>query len=254
MDRSSGLIGKSKILEEMANRSQHQFPASGNWFLRRLMLIVALISGVLLALPVALNAQGTDLNPGNERYRPIVTWLNGEARRTWMDGRYLFYWHQFPAAETKFFDRLTGYSGFRDEYRSYQGVRIFSGPRDAYVYGFGKNGWSIAYDPKRQIVLFGNGCCAYGREVLTVTTMSPPAPGVPVRELRYVRTVRGVHLGMTLHDVRWLEGHGVERVDARTHTVVLGYYTQGKSETCVEERTFVFHGGKLVAIEIDEGC
>ncbi len=74
-----------------------------------------------------------------------------------------------------------------------------------------------AYDPDRKVVYYGHGCCTYQTQTVAYVSTEPP-PNVPRRSLRYLRTERGVHLGMTLDQVHWLEGYGHERYDKKAAT------------------------------------
>jgi hypothetical protein len=85
---------------------------------------------------------------------------------------------------------------------------------------------------------------------------SMPPTIVPRRDLAEVRTMRGVHLGMTRAQVEAREGPAphVQR-SAATRRIAVSYSVPlPGTSTCLEERTFVCADDHLDAIDIEEAC
>jgi hypothetical protein len=139
----------------------------------------------------------------------------------------------------------------------------FEGPADgtSFVYGFaGKPAGRVVYDYAHRIAFYEYGCCS-GLDVVAAYAAPPPTT-VGDRDLRALKTVRGIHLGMTSAEVTFIYGSATpQRVAYFPDVDVLPYTTwpPSKEETmihspCGQFENFYFRDDRLVLIQLGNGC
>ena len=215
---------------------------------------LAIAAAVLLGASTARGATEHDAPFFPERMRPVMEWVDRERHRD--DPFLLLSFRAFDAPasvnHSKVLDGLTGYAVPGD---GFQGA---GGPADGATYGFmvGKDTWHVVYDSVHRLLYYGEGCCSFGYSVLMRARAAAPRT-VPRRDLRGMRTARGIRLGMTAREVQAREGPALRTLGpTRSGRTALAYTTpigRGTS-SCAEQRTFVFDRGRLEAIDVLRGC
>lgn len=113
------------------------------------------------------------------------------------------------------------------------------------------------YDRTHGMLFFNAGCCAWRGYVLASGIGPPPSP-LAETDLRGIRTMRGVALGMTKPQVTGIYGPGKARATASGVTVI-SYTTMSAGpnnspEPCGQFQSFSFRNDRLVSIELLAGC
>jgi hypothetical protein len=119
---------------------------------------------------------------------------------------------------------------------------------------------NVLYDAAHAIVLYDKGCCAWRGFALTQVVSRPPAP-VAAMDLRAVRTMRGVSLGMSSLAVQKLYGaakpHATKERPGMTtlsYTTMRGTPSKPSGDACGQFQSFFFRQDRLVSIELLTGC
>ena len=137
------------------------------------------------------------------------------------------------------------------------------GPADGtrFVYGdAGPPRGRVVYDYAHGIAFYDDGCCSW-REVVEGYASAPPTQVVN-RDLRAMKTVRGVQLGMSVPDVVHIYGAAALRpVPHQPGVRVLEYSTRPSASelksgftVCEQHQRFYFRDDRLVEIELGYGC
>jgi hypothetical protein len=111
------------------------------------------------------------------------------------------------------------------------------------------------YDAAHRIAFFSQGCCSWHEVVLAGAVSAPP---VRVRDtdLRFVRTRRGVTLGMMPREV-WRRYGWAKLYAMKGHPEVeLLSYTSRRSasEGCGNDENFAFRNNRLTLIQLRWAC
>jgi hypothetical protein len=115
---------------------------------------------------------------------------------------------------------------------------------------------TVVYDRRHGIAFYGQGCCTYFETVLA-SAVTPPPLTVANRTLTQVRTDSGIRLGDPPARVMGIYGSATPaRVAFRPELRVLSYENPhpGKRGACVQQQTFAFRAGRLVFINVYNGC
>lgn len=119
----------------------------------------------------------------------------------------------------------------------------------------------VVYDRTHRIVFYETGCCSWNEIVLAYESTPPPKPVVD-RDLTMLKTARGVRLGMTTSDVvriygdtkpQFVKGHGRVSVLAYTTWPPRNQLSKTHSE-CGQFQNFYFRNGRLILIQLGNGC
>ena len=149
---------------------------------------------------------------------------------------------------------------FRYEGESPQPSALVRGkpPLDGTFFSYGDAGppkGRVVYDYAHRIAFYNQHCCSWGEVVAALA--SPPPKRVVDRDLSTLRTIRGIRLGMSPSQVQAIYGRATRvAVPGHPGTVALAYTTvprRSKSQ-CGEFQNFYFHHGRLVMIQIADGC
>ncbi len=115
----------------------------------------------------------------------------------------------------------------------------------------------VAYDPRHRIAFYADGCCSYFHTVLA-SGVAPPPRAVAARDLRGVTTDLGIRLGDSPAAVKRVYGSAeLQREPAHLESAFLAYENglpRPPPGPCVQRDTFVFRNGRLVMLDIDNGC
>jgi len=123
-----------------------------------------------------------------------------------------------------------------------------------FVYGnAGPPKGTVVYDYARGIVFFSQGCCAWHSTVLAADIGTPPVPVVN-RSLHDVRTVRGIAIGDTIARVESIYGKARLEHAQRAAQLQMLFYYHGFAHGCGQSQDFGFLHGRLVYIELLNGC
>lgn len=153
------------------------------------------------------------------------------------------------------------YEGEPTESGDYLG---FQGPADGTFLVYGDAGppkGRIVYDYAHRIAFYEQGCCSW-HDVVAGYAEKPPAAVVD-RDLRPLKTVRGMHLGMTSAEVTFIDGPATEqRVPRYEGVYVLSYTTWPPGSInakvvhtpCGQFQNFYFRDDRLVLIQLGNGC
>ena len=167
-----------------------------------------------------------------------------------------------------FWDRAT-HTGKRDGFvygkaRSADGGYVgFQGLEEgtAFTYGLAgpPRGFAM-YDGARHIAFFSEGCCS-SNDVVAAADVAPPPKRLVSRDFRNLVTVRGVRLGQTEAEVMRTHGTAtLQRVPGHDGVGVLSYTTWppaasvGTHSACGQFQNFYFRKGRLVLIQLGNGC
>ena len=115
---------------------------------------------------------------------------------------------------------------------------------------------TVVYDRRHGIAFYGQGCCSYFETVLA-SDVGPPPLAVANRTLAGIRTDSGIRLGDSPARVMGIYGSTTPaRVTLHPELRVLSYENAhpGKRGACVQQQTFAFRGGRLVFINLMNGC
>ncbi len=115
---------------------------------------------------------------------------------------------------------------------------------------------TVAYDRRHRIAFYGQGCCSYFETVLA-SDVEPPPLAVSNRTLAHVRTDSGIRLGDPPARVTGIYGSATPaRVPSHPELRVLSYENPhpGKRGAWVQQQTFAFRAGRLVFINLYNGC
>src|SRR5581483_2773576 len=129
----------------------------------------------------------------------------------------------------------------------------------AFVYGPAGTKGHVLYDSAHKVVLYQEGCCAWGNAVLA-SGIAPPPASVQSGDLSAVRTQRGLKLGMTQAQVAAAYGKTAPHaVPGAAGVTMLSYTTMrgnpsSAANACGQFQNFAFRGGKLFYIELLAGC
>jgi hypothetical protein len=153
--------------------------------------------------------------------------------------------------------------GFIDGF-IYEGI-VPHGPGFAQTHGFPQDGTpfvygmagpprgTLVYDPARATVFYSQGCCSWSTAV-AATNVAPPPISVVSRDLRALRTVHGISLGMREGDVQAIYGRTAEQVVLRHPQLRMLRYKHDISESCMQMQEFGFVDGRLIYIALSDAC
>lgn len=137
------------------------------------------------------------------------------------------------------------------------------GPEDGTFFVYGNAGppkGHAIYDYAHHIAFYEEGCCAWHDVVAAADAPAPPK-GIVARDLRNLRTLRGIRLGMTHAEVMHIYGRTIQRpAKGRARSTLLAYTTPiefrsgGYSNTCGQWQNFVFRADRLVWIQLSNAC
>ncbi len=211
--------------------------------MRRLGVVVALV--LVVAYPASAAHKRAGWSPA------IGAWLPsyGDSNNPWLEGHAAFIHRRDGFA---YEGRALGLDG-----------RFGEAPRDGTFFVYGNAGppkGYVVYDPAHRIAFYGQGCCSWFDLVAAANVPPPPKPVVR-RDLSALRTVRGVRLGMSPSDVMSVYGRA-RFTPLRTHRRMhlLAYTTWPPATTlathasCEQFENFYFRGGRLVLIQLGNGC
>ncbi len=138
-----------------------------------------------------------------------------------------------------------------------------SGPSDGTFFTYGNAGppkGHVVYDYAHGITFYDQGCCGW-RDVVEAYA-APPPKRVVNRDLRALKTLRGIALGMSAQEVRRTYGPAsLKRVSAKDGVSVLSYTTWPPrrqvtivKSPCGQFQNFYFKHDRLVLIQLGNGC
>lgn len=173
-------------------------------------------------------------------------WRLGEAKRIYRRDRFLY------------------------ETRNISGPRRFGtrGPNDGTFFVYGDAGPTkgyVVYDPVHRIAFYEQGCCSWEDTIAAADTPAPPKP-VVIRNLQHLSTVRGIRLGQTVREVERIYGaakllplRGRPQIRVLAYTtwppyIHAGHYPAGWRDPCGQFENFYFRQGRLVLIQLGNGC
>lgn len=174
----------------------------------------------------------------------IGAWLPtyGDSNNPWQEGR-VHYIHQSDA------------------------FRMHANRGTFFVYGkAGPPRGHAVYDSAHRIAFYEQGCCSW-HDVVAAADVGPPPTSVISRDLTRLRTIRGVHLGMSPAGVMSIYGRGKMRdVIAHLGITILAYTTWPPaagvvrrpvaviSGSCGQFENFYFRAKRLVLIQLGNAC
>lgn len=162
-------------------------------------------------------------------------WRHGKASAVAFNDRFLY--GKRPARES---DRLSSQGG----------------PSDGTPFSYGTAGpprGTVVYDYTNAIAFYSQGCCSWRSAVLAARTNAPPIPVVR-RALTAVRTERGVVLDQSLQRVQAVYGKAMPQPVPGQPGMLLLSYVHEQDRGCGQFQNFAFLHGRLVYIELLNGC
>lgn len=147
-------------------------------------------------------------------------------------------------------------------YRGKTGSVFFGGdgPSDGTPFAYGDAGpvkGRVVYDARGRTAFFYQGCCSWNEVVANADVTHAP-PAVARRDLRGLRTLRGVRLGDSIAAVRRIYGNAPLRALRDRPERVLAYTTRAPrsraNSGCGQDEVFAFRAGRLVFIQLTNGC
>jgi len=138
----------------------------------------------------------------------------------------------------------------------------YAGPKGGTFFVYGAAGppkGHVIYDSMHRIAFFAQGCCSWKDVVAAADVPAPPQP-VARRNLAGLATVRGIRLGQTPSDVRGVYGPA-KTLPTKTPGISVLAYTRWPKRTvtavhmpCGQFENFYFKAGRLVLIQLGNGC
>ena len=140
----------------------------------------------------------------------------------------------------------------------------FQGPDDGTFFVYGTAGppkGHAVYDYNHHIAFYEQGCCS-GQEVVAASGVPAPPKRLVARDLSSLRTVRGIHLGVSVTDVIRIYGRAKALpIPSHPGVSLLAYTTwppRNRVKTvqlpCGQFENFWFRGGRLILIQLENGC
>jgi hypothetical protein len=111
----------------------------------------------------------------------------------------------------------------------------------------------VVYDSAHRIAFYSVGCCSLWS--IALASANPPPGSVARADLAAAHTQRGFALGDTVARVRRINGPAVPLpVPAHPGLTSLSYQVNVHAPSCAQWQNFVFRNGKLISIELVDGC
>jgi hypothetical protein len=135
------------------------------------------------------------------------------------------------------------------------------GPDDGTFFVYGDAGppkGDVVYDYAHAIAFYDQGCCSWHESAIGYA--SAPPKRVVDRDLSALKTVRGIHLGMSPAAVEAIYGANRLRALPKAPGVsVLAYTATLKMPasyrvSCEQDDDFYFRDNRLVLIQLDDAC
>jgi hypothetical protein len=185
---------------------------------------------------------------------PVWRWLDRETRPNdpYVDAQSRFFFARPSTRVTSQSDRFLNFT---------RGWMPPPGGTD-FRFSVGSDRWSVRVDAQRHLVFYMESCCSYGRKVLATYVHAPP-PRTAHADLSSVVPASGTRIGDSSRRVFALLGAPARRLTSpKSRRWAVAYSRPLKphaklgdrGSTCVQERTAVFAGDRLVAYEIYDGC
>jgi hypothetical protein len=137
------------------------------------------------------------------------------------------------------------------------------GPEDGTLFVYGSAGppkGRAVYDPRHRLAFYQQGCCSWS-DVVAAADVSAPPKRVVTRDLTGLVTVRGIRLGQTEAAVMKIYGKSKLLPVPRNPGVSVLAYTTWRprkevrtSPPCGQFQNFFFRRGRLILIQLGDGC
>ncbi len=137
------------------------------------------------------------------------------------------------------------------------------GPADGTPFVYGSAGppkGRAVYDLTHRIAFFDQGCCSW-HDVVAAAEVPAPPKRVTTRDLRAIRTIRGIRLWQTKAEVTRIYGAATSQTVAGHRGVTVLAYTTWRPRNevksvppCGQFENFFFRRDRLVLIQLGDGC